>query len=215
MEHCRVSYQNWAIATYLSTTNLKKGMLCMKIHKDLGVTQRTAWFMVHRLRESWKNLAGVDKMSGSIEIDEAFFGGLEKNKHKGKKYTSKKTAGVGAKDRSTDKITATAVPETAKARLEDFIENTIDKDATKHTDENPSCSDLTNHETVNHSIGECVNGVSRTNGLESFWACIGHGTFHHTSGERLHHCINEFAARRNIRDGATINTMDMVAENMV
>ena len=63
MEQSKISYQHWAIGTYLFTTNLK-GVSSMKIHRDLGITQKLAWFMVHRLRESWKTLAGVEKMDG-------------------------------------------------------------------------------------------------------------------------------------------------------
>lgn len=65
MQQSKISYRNWAIATYLFATNLK-GVSSMKLHRDLGVTQKTAWFMVHRLRESWKKLAGVDGMTGPV-----------------------------------------------------------------------------------------------------------------------------------------------------
>lgn len=215
MEASKLGYQKWAIATYLFATNLK-GVSSVKLHRDLGVTQKTAWFMVHRLRESWKNLAGVDKMDGPVEIDEAFFGGLEKNKHKNKKGKDKKTAVVGAKDRKTNKVTATTVPETTKARLTDFIDNNVNENSVKYTDENPSYSDLSNHETVNHSVGQYVNGMAHTNGLESFWADMKrgyHGVFHHISQEHLHRYVNEFAGRHNIRSDTT-DMMELIAENM-
>ena len=78
MESSKIGYQKWAIGTCLVAANLK-GVSSMKIHRDLGMTQKSAWFMIHRLRESWKKLAGVDGMKGAVEIDEVFFGGLEKN----------------------------------------------------------------------------------------------------------------------------------------
>lgn len=101
MERSKISYQKWAIATYLFVVSLK-GVSSMRLHRDLGITQKSAWFMVQRLRESWKQLARVDKMDDPIEIDEAYFGGSETNKHKDKKGTDK-VAVVGIKDRERDK----------------------------------------------------------------------------------------------------------------
>ena len=74
MEQSKISYQNWAIATYLFATSLK-GVSSMKLHRDLGVTQKTAWFMVQRLWEAWKDMAGVNKMEGPVEVDEVYLGG--------------------------------------------------------------------------------------------------------------------------------------------
>ena len=106
----------------------------MKIHRDLGITQKSAWFMVHKLRESWKSLAGVEKIDGPVEIDEAHLGWLEKNKHKDDKGKKEKVAVIGVKDRATNKITAQSVPETTKARLENFIESQVNDTAKKYTD---------------------------------------------------------------------------------
>lgn len=124
MERSHISYQHWAIATYLFATNLK-GVSSMKIHRDLGITQKSAWFLVHRLRESWKTLAGVDSMTGPVEIDEVYLGGKQKNKHNNQKRShsqggSQMTAVVGIKDRPTNKISAQPVPETTMPRLENF-----------------------------------------------------------------------------------------------
>ena len=78
-----ISYQHWAIATYLFATNLK-GVSSMKIHRDLGITQISLVFG-SQIKESWKTLAGVDSMTGPVEIDEVYLGGLEKNRHADKK----------------------------------------------------------------------------------------------------------------------------------
>ena len=216
MESSKISYRKWAIGTYLVATNLK-GVSSMKIHRDLGMTQKSAWFMIHRLRESWKSLAGVDKMDGPVEIDEAFFGGSEKNRHADKKGTKTKTAVVGMKDRTTNKITAKPVPETTKARLEDFIDKNASKSAKKYTDENRAYSGLTNHESCNHSTGQYVRGMAHTNGMESFWSMMKRGydgVFHHMSEDHLHRYVNEFAGRHNIRDHDTIDMMGLMASNM-
>ncbi|MDE0267268.1 MAG: IS1595 family transposase [Thaumarchaeota archaeon] len=216
MQQSKISYQNWAIATYLFATNLK-GVSSMKLHRDLGITQRSAWFMVHRLRESWKKLAGVDGMTGPVEIDEAFFGGSDKNRHADKKGTKPKTAVVGVKDRTTNKVAAAPVPETTKARLEHFIEGHVNDGAKKYTDENRAYSGLSNHESCNHSVGAYVRGQAHTNGMESFWSMMKRGydgVFHHMSEDHLHRYVNEFAGRHNVRDMDTIDMMGTVAENM-
>ena len=222
MEASNISYQHWAIATYLFATNLK-GVSSMKIHRDLGITQKSAWFLVHRLRESWKTLAGVDSMTGPVEIDEVYLGGLEKNRHADKKQPhsqggKNKTAVVGIKDRATNKISAQPVPETTMLRLENFIESKATKESVKYTDENPSYNRLSNHESVRHSVGEYVRGQAHVNGMESFWSMVRRGydgVYHHISEDHLHRYINEFAGRHNVRSMDTIDMMGQVAENMI
>ncbi|MCE2497757.1 MAG: IS1595 family transposase [Nitrosopumilaceae archaeon] len=173
--------------------------------------------MVHRLRESCKKLAGVDEMEGPVEIDESYFGGSDSNRHRDKKGTAKKTAVVGVKDRTTNKIAAKPVPETTKARLEHFIEGHVNDTAKKYTDENPAYGSLSNHESCNHSVGQYVRGMAHTNGLESFWSMVKRGydgTFHHFSEGHMHRYVNEFAGRHNIRSMDTIDMMGTVAETM-
>ena len=217
MEQSKISYQHWAIVTYLFATNLK-GVSSMKIHRDLGITQKSAWFMVRRLRESWKSLAGVEKMDGPVEIDEVCLGGKDRFRHADKKGTKEKTAVVGVKDRSTNKISAQPVPETTKARLDNFIESKVNESAKKYTDENPTYKGLSNHESVKHSVGEYVRGQAHVNDMESFWSMVRRGydgTFHHISEEHLRRYINEFAGCRNIRELDTVDMMGQVADNMI
>ena len=111
MESSKLGFQVWAIALYQVTTNLK-GVSSMKLHRDLGITQRSAWFLAHRLREAWKD--NGTQFSGPVEVDETFIGGKEKNKHANKKLRAGRGAVgkaivVGAKDRETNRVSATVV----------------------------------------------------------------------------------------------------------
>ena len=218
MEQSHISYQNWAIATYQFMTNVK-GISSMKLHRDLGIRQATAWFMVQRLREAWRTLAGVDGMKGPAEVDETYVGGLEKNKHKDKKGTSKKSIVVGIRDRDTGKVAASPVPEATQARLDHFIDKHVEsKDTMVYTDSNPAYKNRKNHESVNHSVGEYVRGKVHTNGIESFWALLERGykgIFHQLSAKHLHRYVNEFAGRLNIRDYDTLDMMKELTQHMV
>ena len=218
MQKSKLGYQKWAIATYQFMTNVK-GISSMKLHRDLGITQKSAWFMVQRLREAWKDLAGVDGMKGPVEVDEKYVGGSESNKHANKKGKNPKVPVVGVRDRDTGKVTAAPVPETTQARLVDFVHNHTESPDTKvYTDGNPAYATLKNHESVNHSAGEYVRGQAHTNGIESFWALLERGydgIFHWFSAKHMHRYVNEFAGRLNIRDMNTIDMMISLARGMM
>ena len=104
LQNSKLSLSTWAIAFYLYSTNLK-GVSSMKLHRDLGITQKSAWHLAHRIREAWDVVA--DKFAGPVEVDETYIGGLEKNKHESKKLnagrgTVGKVAVAGMKDRETN-----------------------------------------------------------------------------------------------------------------
>ena len=125
---------------------------------------------------------------------------------------------MGIKDRVTNKISAQPVSETTMIRLENFIDSKTTKEAKKYTDENVSYSNLQNHESVRHSVGEYVRGQAHVNGMESFWSTVRggrDGAYHRISEGHLHRYINEFAGRHNVRSMDTIEMMGQVAENMV
>ena len=120
MESSNLGYQTWAIAIYLVLTSLK-GVSSMKLRRDLGITQKSAWHMAHRIRAAW-NGDMADLFDGPVEVDEAYFGGKERNKHADQKLhagrgTVGKVAVAGVKDRETNRIRAAVVPTTRKRDL--------------------------------------------------------------------------------------------------
>ena len=172
-----VPLRKWAIAIYLCLTSLKS-VSSMKLHRDIGVKQSTAWFMLHRIREVWAG-KGEGPFDGPVEIDETYFGGKRKNMAKAKRKTLTgrgavgKTAVVGAKDRATNKVAAQVVEATDSATLHDFVADKAEPDAVVYTDDAAAYEGIPNpHESVKHSVSEYVNGMAHTNGIESFWSML-------------------------------------------
>ena len=223
LEKSKIPLRKWIFAVYLEMTNLK-GVSAMKLHRDVGVSYKTAWFMLHRIREVWE-----DEMKtafvGPVEVDETFVGGKRKNMPKAKRRTLTGRGGVGktivlgAKDREDNKIAATVVPKADKTTLQGFIDNITEQDATVYTDEASAYDGIDRkHETVCHSVSEYVRGMAHTNGIESFWAMLKrgyHGVYHHISQKHLNRYVNEYAGRHNIRDLNTANQMEFVFAGMV
>ena len=221
LESSKVSLKKWVIAIYLHLTSLK-GVSSMKLHNDIQVTQKTAWFMLQRIRKAFEDDDDWP-FGGPIEVDEAYFGGKEANKHADKKLnagggTVGKTVVAGAKDRASGHIDAQVVPDTTKRTLHGFVEERADFDATVYTDEHVSYEGIPfDHESVKHSVSEYVRDQAHVNGLESFWALLKrgyHGTYHHMSGKHLERYINEFAGRHNDRPSDTIDQMAHMAQGM-
>ena len=222
IEKSRLPLRKWAFATYLYVTNFK-GVSSMRLHRELKVTQKTAWFMLHRLREAWGE-SGLEQFAGPVEADETYMGGKRMNMPKAKRRKMKgrgavgKTAVVGTKDRATNRVSAKSTSSTDAPTLSGFVAKRTEPGAKVFTDESKAYSPLGadfDHEVVKHSAGEYVLGNAHTQGIESFWAMLkrGHkGIYHQMSPKHLDRYVAEFAGRHNVREADTIDQMtDLVA----
>ena len=223
MHSSKLGYQIWAIAIYLLTTSLKS-VSSMKLHRDLSVTQKTAWHLAHRIRESMMKQGSVDLLKGPVEVDETYVGGLRKNMPKSKRDQLEgrgpvgKVAVVGIKARETNEVRAKVVSRTDAETLQGFIAEHTESSAKVYTDDATAYSNLPfDHESVRHSVSEYVKGKAHTNGVESFWSTLKRahkGTFHRLSYKHLPKYVDEFADKHNVRSMDTLKQMAFIARRM-
>lgn len=214
LQRSNVPLQKWAIAVYLCVTNLKS-VSSMKLHRDIGVSQKTAWHMLHRIREAWRLPDG--NFEGPLEVDETYIGGKKDPAIKGRGPVGK-TAVIGVRDRATGQVRAEVPGAVNKRITHAFIARHSVPGAAVFTDEARIYTGLPNHAAIAHSVGEWVNGLVHTNGIESCWSLLKRahkGTFHKLSPKHLHRYVREFAAMRNMRDMDTVDQMALTVRRMV
>jgi len=204
-----VPLKKWFMAIYVFSLH-KKGISSYQLASDLELTQKTAWYLLHRIRFAFKAELNIDTDS-VVEIDETFVGGESKNKHEIKKVRNERGGTVSTKvpvlgilERNGD-VKAIAVPDTHKNTLLPEIFATVEDGAVIMTDSFPAYKGLDKrycHLSVNHSEGEYVKGLAHTNNIENFWSHMQRGIigiYHHVSPKHLDQYCHEFSYRYNVR----------------
>lgn len=219
-EGSKVPLQKWFIAIFLITTETK-GISSVRLAEYLGITQKTAWFMSHRIREAFDGMV-KDKLDGEVEMDETFVGGKNKFRHRNKKVKNSqgrsfkdKTPVLGMLERG-GRVVCKVVRNTSYKSLTIPILKTVNRSATVFTDEwqgYKTISKLYKHFIVDHGHGQYVNGNATTNNIEGFWSIMKRGLtgiYNHTSRKHLQRYVNEFCFRyncRNIKCGGRFNLL--------
>jgi transposase-like protein len=211
LERSHIPLTKWLMAMHLMCSS-KKGMSAHQLHRSLGVTYKTAWFLAMRIREAMRELnPDIGPLGGhgkTVEHDETFVGGKEKNKH-----ASKRTKGnIGGNGKESvfalvergGKVRSHHVADVTGKTLRPIIEKHIDAASNIYTDDGgarPSHG-LPGHASVNHSIGEYVRGPVHTNTIEGYFSILKRGivgTYHHVSQKHLKRYLGEFDFRYNER----------------
>lgn len=219
----KLPLQKWLMAMYLLHTS-RKGVSSVQMAKELGITQKSAWFLNHRIREAMTKRGGLLGGSKPVEVDETYIGGKEKNKHSNKKIRAGrgavgKQAVFGIVERE-GRVRAFPINETKKIDLQCAIVENVRRGSTVYSDCHRGYQNLHGykHESVAHSVGEYVKGQAHTNGIESFWALLKrgyYGIYHQMSTEHLHRYVDEFAHRHNTANENLVDCLNATIEGMV
>ncbi len=210
LEGSHIGFQKWLFAIFIFTSH-KKGISSHQLAKDLAVTQKTAWFMLQRIRLVLENRETKIQFTGVTTMDETFVGGKNKNRHRDKKVPM--SQGRSHKDKTpvfgainNGYLVTKVIPDTKAKTLKPIIRELCEQGSIIVSDEWKGYWGLNKefgHVVVNHMRKEYVNGDFSTNNVENFWSHLKrgiYGIYHKVSREHLHRYTSEFTYRFNTRD---------------
>jgi transposase-like protein len=225
-ERSKVPLHKWLAATHLMMAS-KKGMSALQVGRLLGLSKKTAWFLCHRIRESLRetnpDMLGGDGMT--VEVDESFVGGLEKNKHRRKRQHlgtggAGKEAVVALVERG-GRVRSHHVPEVNAKTLGSILEAQLHGASYVYTDEGgamkKAASKFEQHDSINHGIGEYVRGDVHTNTIEGYFSIMKrgiHGVYHHVSQQHLKRYLAEYDFRYNERERLGVSDAARMAKSV-
>ena len=221
MQASNLPLRTWALAMYLLTSH-PKGVSSLQLARDLGVTQKTAWHLAHRIRQAWASAPA--EFTGPVEVDEAYVGRLEKNKHSILRHrrgggSVGKAIPVGARDRATGRSFARVIDQATYPELIGFIREHAAPTARVYTDNLGAYRGMPfRHSTVNHTARQYVDGDVWTNGIESIWATLKRGYSWRLPPDLARSTwtasLCEFTGRLNDRHADTLDQMGHMAAGM-
>jgi transposase-like protein len=212
-ENTKISLKKWFLAIWLVTAH-KKGISSIQLAKDINVTQKTAWFMLQRIRACFC-IENNNELEGIVECDETFIGGKNKNRHKDKKV--KNSQGRSFKDKTPvmgmlqrgGKMNAFVVPDTKRNSIQPLICRYVNPETTKLISDEwlgyTGLSKFYNHKIIDHSKKEYVSlqdNTVHTNNIEGSWKILKNsvsGMYNHVSRKHLQKYVDEFVYRYNLR----------------
>ena len=224
-DNSKIDIRKWFMAIWLVTSH-KKGISSYQLARDISVTQKTAWFMLQRIRKCFDISDSDPKLNGIVEVDETFVGGKNKNRHFDKKVKysqgrsfKDKTPVLGMVERG-GRLKAKVIPDTSRKSITPIILDSINLDATIYSDEWQGYNivkKLYNHDYVDHGRKQYVNGEVYTNTIEGFWSILKRGIigiYHLVSRKHLQQYVNEFVFRYNNRKIKESDKFNLFLQNM-